>query len=76
MDPGLYEKPEIQGVEADGRTFKALWMDIDEFRSDRAKLYPKGLLELLGRMKSSQFDPMGDPTASPRSNRPGTDRRS
>ena len=48
-DPVLYDKTEIEGLEADGRTFRAVWKSLDEFRSGRAKLYPEGLFDLLSR---------------------------
>lgn len=47
-EPGLYEQAVIEGREADvDESFKAVWMQLDEFVGGRSVLYPTGLLELL-----------------------------
>lgn len=47
-EPGLYEQAVIEGREADvDESFKAVWMQLDEFVDGKSVLYPTGLLELL-----------------------------
>jgi hypothetical protein len=47
-ESGLYEQAVIEGNEADvDESFKAVWMQLDEFVDGRSVLYPTGLLELL-----------------------------
>lgn len=42
-----YFKDTIIGREADGQEFVAVWKPISEFRKNKARLYPEGLLDIL-----------------------------
>lgn len=46
VDPRTYEVSSIR-CRNNGEEFIALWKPMNEFREDKAPLYPKGLLELL-----------------------------
>jgi hypothetical protein len=46
-EPGLYDRSEIVGKEADVEEFRAIWKNITEFGQGKSILYPTGLLELL-----------------------------
>jgi ADP-ribose pyrophosphatase YjhB (NUDIX family) len=46
QDPGLYEKPWLDGQESDGVTFTAEWCDSSSFTT-ASPLVPEGLYELL-----------------------------
>lgn len=47
VDRTMYERPELEGREHDGATFKVVWKSLREFRAGAARLYPEGLLPLL-----------------------------
>ena len=47
VDPALYRQDEMQAHEHDGSPLRVLWKSLDSFDSERAPLYPEGLIELL-----------------------------
>lgn len=50
VDRSLYERAVIQGVEDDGLSFRAVWVNLADCASPAAPpVYPTGLLELLAR---------------------------
>ena len=47
-ESGLYDQAVIVGQEADiEESFRAVWMNLDEFGDGKSILYPTGLLEML-----------------------------
>jgi 8-oxo-dGTP pyrophosphatase MutT (NUDIX family) len=46
IDQSLYDREQVEGREADGQDFVALWLPLDAFTPDQP-LYPKALLDLL-----------------------------
>ena len=46
-NPEVYRKEEIKGIEDNGEPFKAVWKPLLDFKRNRAKLYPEGLLDML-----------------------------
>jgi len=51
VDRHMYEAIVMEGRESDGTTFAALWKSLAEFREERARLVPEGLLDLLEKKK-------------------------
>jgi 8-oxo-dGTP pyrophosphatase MutT (NUDIX family) len=43
----LYEQAEMEVIEANGESIRALWKSLDEFGEGKSILYPDGLLEML-----------------------------
>jgi 8-oxo-dGTP pyrophosphatase MutT (NUDIX family) len=50
VDPRLYEVESFRCQDDDGE-FVASWKSIDEFRAEKARLYPEGLLDLLDKAR-------------------------
>ncbi len=50
-EPGLYERAMIVGQEADGKEFRAIWKNLNDFGEGKSILYPTGLLEMLANFK-------------------------
>ena len=50
VDPRLYEVESFR-CRDDGGEFVAAWKSIDEFRAEKAPLYPEGLLDLLDKAR-------------------------
>jgi 8-oxo-dGTP pyrophosphatase MutT (NUDIX family) len=48
-EPALYDQAVIDGQEADGEKFRAIWKNISEFRGGKCILYPTGLLDLIAQ---------------------------
>ncbi|HNK63611.1 MAG TPA: NUDIX hydrolase [Anaerolineales bacterium] len=46
VDPDLYHRAEMEGMEDSGERFRVMWKDLDEFNS-KTPLYPDGLKEML-----------------------------
>ncbi len=47
VDPAIYEKEEVPGVESDGVPFPLRWLDLEEFAPGGRPLYPEGLYQML-----------------------------
>jgi ADP-ribose pyrophosphatase YjhB (NUDIX family) len=48
-DESLYNVSGFRGIESDGHTFNAKWLDLDNIDADTPPVYPDGLLALLTR---------------------------
>jgi ADP-ribose pyrophosphatase YjhB (NUDIX family) len=51
-DSKAYTLPVISGCEDDGTVIEAFWMELDDFRESKERLYPEGLLALVEQWKS------------------------
>ncbi len=47
IDPTMYDTPEIMACEDSGRPFRALWIDIADFKSGKKWLVPEALVHLI-----------------------------
>jgi 8-oxo-dGTP pyrophosphatase MutT (NUDIX family) len=47
--PEVYERAEMEVIEANGEVVRAMWKSLDEFGDGKSILYPDGLLELLNQ---------------------------
>jgi len=51
VDLSLYDRPELEGLEHDGSTFKAVWKSIGQMQEEGVPVYPSGLAEMLAAAK-------------------------
>jgi len=52
VDRSLYEQPFIEGVEDDGLSFRAVWINLNDCADPAAPpVYPTGLLEMLNTQR-------------------------
>lgn len=51
VDTSLYDRAELEGLEHDGSTFRAVWKSIGQMREERKPIYPSGLAEMLTAAK-------------------------
>lgn len=47
VDSSLYGRPQLEGLEHDGSTFRAVWKSIGQMREEGMPIYPTGLTDLL-----------------------------
>lgn len=51
VDRSLYDRAELEGLEHDGSSFRAVWKSLSQTREEGVPLYPSGLADLLAAMK-------------------------